>query len=170
MNFYILFSVEEHQGEPEDITKEKARLAARYINGPVLVEDVSLCFNALKGLPGPYIKWFYAKLGNDGLYRLLDGYDDKTAYAQCVFAFCSGPTDEPVTFIGRCRGRIIPARGPNVFQWNPIFLPDNEQGQPGDQTFAEMDKTTKNRISHRNEALKLVKEFFARHPEYRLEE
>ncbi|GFS42200.1 inosine triphosphate pyrophosphatase family protein [Actinidia rufa] len=25
------------------------------VNGPVLVEDTCLCFNALKGLPGPYM-------------------------------------------------------------------------------------------------------------------
>ncbi|XP_052189056.1 inosine triphosphate pyrophosphatase isoform X4 [Diospyros lotus] len=46
----------ELQGEPEDISKEKARLAAKEVNGPVLVEDTCLCFNALKGLPGPYIR------------------------------------------------------------------------------------------------------------------
>ncbi|XP_061989591.1 inosine triphosphate pyrophosphatase-like [Rosa rugosa] len=45
----------ELQGEPEDIFKEKARLAAVQINGPVLVEDTCLCFNAFKGLPGPYM-------------------------------------------------------------------------------------------------------------------
>ncbi|KAG6423017.1 hypothetical protein SASPL_113400 [Salvia splendens] len=42
----------ELQGEPEEISREKARLAAKEVNGPVLVEDTCLCFNALKGLPG----------------------------------------------------------------------------------------------------------------------
>ncbi|GFY81437.1 inosine triphosphate pyrophosphatase family protein [Actinidia rufa] len=45
----------ELQGEPDEISKEKARLAAKEVNGPVLVEDTCLCFNALKGLPGPYM-------------------------------------------------------------------------------------------------------------------
>ncbi|MCO5568303.1 hypothetical protein L7F22_022002 [Adiantum nelumboides] len=45
----------ELQGEPEDISKEKARIAAREIGGPVIVEDTCLCFNALNGLPGPYV-------------------------------------------------------------------------------------------------------------------
>ena len=31
----------------------------------VMVEDTCLCFNALKGLPGPYIKWFLQKLGRE---------------------------------------------------------------------------------------------------------
>ncbi|CAH1454515.1 unnamed protein product [Lactuca virosa] len=42
-------------GNPEDIAKEKARLAANQVKGPVLVEDIFLYFNALKGLSGPYI-------------------------------------------------------------------------------------------------------------------
>ncbi|CAF1510557.1 unnamed protein product [Adineta steineri] len=157
----------EYQGESEDICKEKAKIAAQRVNGPVLVEDTSLCFNALHGLPGPYIKWFLDKLGHDGLNKLLTAYEDKTAYAQCVFAFCAGPSNEPITFTGRCPGRIVPARGPNTFGWDPIFQPDNEQGQPGDKTFAEMDKTIKNHISHRSQSLKLVKDYFEKHPEYR---
>lgn len=55
-----------------------------------MVEDTSLCFNACGGLPGPYIKWFLAKLGHDGLNRMLVGFEDKTAYAQCIFAFTPG--------------------------------------------------------------------------------
>ncbi|CAF0734971.1 unnamed protein product [Rotaria sordida] len=156
----------EYQGEPEQITKGKAILAAQRINGPILVEDTSLHFNALHGLPGPYIKWFLDKLGHDGLNKLLAAYDDKTAYAQCVFAFCAGPSHQPITFTGRCPGRIVPARGPNTFGWDPIFQPDNEQGQAGEKTFAEMDKTIKNQISHRSRSLQLVKDYFDKHPEY----
>ena len=51
----------ELQGEPEEISREKCRLAAEQVGGAVITEDTSLCFNALNGLPGPYIKWF---LGN----------------------------------------------------------------------------------------------------------
>ena len=40
------------QGEVEDISREKCRIAAREVGGPVMVEDTSLCYNALKGLPG----------------------------------------------------------------------------------------------------------------------
>jgi inosine/xanthosine triphosphate pyrophosphatase family protein len=29
---------------------------------PVICEDTCLCFNGLKGLPGPYIKWFLDKV------------------------------------------------------------------------------------------------------------
>ena len=37
----------------------------------VIVEDTALCFNALGGLPGVYIKWFLDKLQPEGLHRML---------------------------------------------------------------------------------------------------
>jgi hypothetical protein len=42
----------ELQGEPVDVAREKARIAASIVKGAVVVEDTSLCFNALGGLPG----------------------------------------------------------------------------------------------------------------------
>ena len=67
----------EIQGTIEAISKDKCRRAAAIvgpsilfiatfhdaknekIGGPVLTEDTCLCFNALKGLPGPYMLVFY---------------------------------------------------------------------------------------------------------------
>lgn len=47
----------ELQGEPDDIAVEKCRLAAAEVGGACITEDTCLCFNALGGLPGPYIKY-----------------------------------------------------------------------------------------------------------------
>ena len=38
-----------HRGEPDEISREKCKLAAERVNGPVITEDTSLCFNALNG-------------------------------------------------------------------------------------------------------------------------
>ncbi|WIA19441.1 hypothetical protein OEZ86_005779 [Tetradesmus obliquus] len=138
----------ELQGEPEEISIEKCRIAAKQLGAAVMVEDTSLCFNAYKGLPGPYIKWFLEKLGHDGLNRMLAGFDDKSAYAQCIFAYSPGPDAEPITFVGRTEGAIVPARGPADFGWDPVFQPDGFR-----ETYAEMDKGVKNTISHRYRAL-----------------
>ncbi|KAI3826649.1 hypothetical protein L1987_00699 [Smallanthus sonchifolius] len=146
----------ELQGDPEDIAKEKARFAANQVKGPVLVEDTCLCFNALKGLPGPYIKWFLEKLGHEGLNNMLMAYEDKSAYAMCIFSLAIGPNSEPITFVGKTPGKIVPARGPNDFGWDPVFQPDGYE-----QTYAEMPKEEKNKISHRSRALALVKSHFA---------
>ncbi|KAI1908218.1 nucleoside triphosphate pyrophosphohydrolase ham1 [Ophidiomyces ophidiicola] len=45
----------ELQGSVEEIALQKCRNAAKEVNGPVLTEDTALEFNALNGLPGPYM-------------------------------------------------------------------------------------------------------------------
>jgi len=57
----------------------------------------------------------------------------------------AGPDTEPVTFVGRTEGRIVPARGPHSFGWDPIFEPEGTG-----LTYAEMDAEAKNKISHRS--------------------
>jgi inosine/xanthosine triphosphate pyrophosphatase family protein len=51
------------------IAKNKAMLGSQLVNGPCLVEDTSLCFHALGGMPGPYIKWFQQTLRSEGAYQ-----------------------------------------------------------------------------------------------------
>uniref|UniRef100_A0A8V0YFL3 XTP/dITP diphosphatase n=1 Tax=Gallus gallus TaxID=9031 RepID=A0A8V0YFL3_CHICK len=126
------------------------------IRGPVIVEDTCLCFNALGGLPGPYIKWFLEKLKPEGLYKLLAGFEDKSAYALCTFAFSTGNPEEPVKlFKGQTHGVIVEPRGPRDFGWDPCFQPDGY-----DQTYAELPKAVKNSISHRYRALSELSAFF----------
>ncbi|KAJ9461716.1 Inosine triphosphate pyrophosphatase [Diplonema papillatum] len=149
----------ELQGEPIDIAKEKAREACRQIGEPVLCEDTCLCFNALKGLPGPYIKWFLDKLGPEGLPKLLDGFDDKTGYALCIFTYCE-PGGEPTCFEGKCPGTIVAPRGSTKFGWDPIFCPDEQTAGGPSLTYAEMPAEQKNAISHRGRALAKVQDFF----------
>lgn len=146
----------EFQGEPDEISEEKCKVAAREIGGPVIVEDTCLCFSALGDLPGPYIKWFLKKLGPEGLYRLLTGWEDKSAYALCTFAYSTGKLEDPVIlFRGKTMGKIVEPRGPRNFGWDPCFQPDGFE-----QTYAEMPSEIKNSISHRGKALKSLKEYF----------
>lgn len=149
----------ELQGEPEEVAREKCKIAAKTIGGAVMVEDTSLCFNALQGLPGIYIKWFLEKLGHVGLNNLLAAYEDKSAYAQCIFAFSEGPGHEPRLFVGRTAGRIVQARGDNQFGWDPVFEPDG----PWSQTYAEMPAAIKNGISHRYRSLAALQEYLTAH-------
>jgi inosine triphosphate pyrophosphatase len=145
----------ELQGSPEAVAAAKCRAAAAALGGPALTEDTSLCFAALGGLPGVYVKWFLEACGPAGLHTLLAGHADKAAYAQCIFAYAPGPGAEPTLFVGRCPGTIVPPAGPADFGWDPIFLPDGHA-----HTFAQMDKAVKNEISHRARALALLRAHF----------
>lgn len=148
----------ELQGEPDDISIQKCKLAAAEIQGPVIVEDTCLCFNALGGLPGPYIKWFLEKLKPEGLWKLLSGWDDKTGYALCTFAYSTGNSEDKVQlFHGKTDGVIVEPRGPRNFGWDPCFQPDGFN-----HTYAELDESVKNSISHRRKALNALKEYFSR--------
>lgn len=146
----------EYQGEIDEICVSKCRTAADIIKGPVIIEDTCLCFKAMKGLPGPYIKWFLDKLGPEGLYQMLHGWEDKTAEALCTFAYCAGEPEDPVLlFQGRTDGTIVSPRGPRDFGWDACFQPLGS-----DKTYAELPKEVKNQISHRSKALKKLKEHF----------
>ena len=145
----------EYQGEPDEISIQKCKIAAEHVKGPVVVEDTCLCFNAFGGLPGPYIKWFLDKLKPEGIYKMLNGWEDKSAYALCTFAYSSGcPCDEIVLFRGVTYGKIVEPRGSTTFGWDPCFQPEGF-----DQTYAEMDKDIKNSISHRGKSLELLQKY-----------
>ncbi|RDA82902.1 hypothetical protein CP532_4779 [Ophiocordyceps camponoti-leonardi (nom. inval.)] len=171
--------IDEIQGSIDEITESKCRRAAElashslffFLNGPVLVEDTALCFTALGSLPGPYMfvescpagssrlifsKHFLTAIGHDGLNNLLAAYADKSAEAVCTFGFSAGPNQKPMIFQGRCPGNIVPPRGPARFGWDPVF---EYQGQ----TFAEMDASQKNSVSHRARALEMLKKWFLDH-------
>jgi len=143
------------------IAKSKALLAAQLANGPCLVEDTSLKFHALGGMPGPYIKWFQDSLKSEGLYNILAAYEDKRATAVCTLAFCPAPHADPVLFTGECHGRIVapvPGRG---FGWDSIFVPDRNQTAIGsgeeedaERPFSLMTVAEKNVLSHRGHAVR----------------
>lgn len=156
-NYYISnksLDLDEVQGTINEVTIHKAKSAAEIIGGPVLVEDTCLGFNAFNDLPGPYIKWFLKSIGLNGLVDMLYKFEDKGAKAICTFGFCEGPGAEVLLFQGITDGTIVSSRGPTDFGWDPIFEPTGFN-----QTYAEMDKSVKNTISHRYKALDKLREY-----------
>ncbi|KAG0296895.1 hypothetical protein BGZ96_008250 [Linnemannia gamsii] len=147
----------ELQGTNQEIALEKCRQASKIVNGPVFVEDTGLGFNALNGLPGPYIKWFLEGVGLEGLNKMLVGFSDKGAAAYCNIVYTTGPDVEPIIFEGRVEGKIVDARGPTSFGWDPVFQPDGY-----DQTYAEIDSSIKNTMSHRFLAVCKLRAYLAK--------
>jgi len=145
---HVDIDLPELQGDPLDIAREKARTAAERVGASVIVEDTSLCFRALNGMPGPYIKWFMDAIGNQGLYDMVSASEDKSAYCQCSLAFSAGPGAQPRVFVGRTEGAIVEPHGEGGFGWDAIFVPDGEE-----TPFGAMDVGRKNEISHRARAL-----------------
>ncbi|CAL8143795.1 unnamed protein product [Orchesella dallaii] len=145
----------EYQGEPDQVSRLKCQSAYEMIKRPVIVEDTCLCFNALGGLPGPYIKWFLKKIGSEGLFKMLQGFDDHSAVALASFAYCDGNVDEIKIFKGMTTGTIVKPRGSQGFGWDVCFQPDGY-----DKTYAEMSSDDKNEISHRKRAVEAMRKYF----------
>ena len=55
--------------ELKEIVEHKVRQAYEKVKKPVIVEDVSLEFEALGGLPGPFIKFFVEKVPFERMQR-----------------------------------------------------------------------------------------------------
>src|SRR5690606_34998753 len=113
----------------------KVKQAYGIAQKPVLVEDTQLSFTALGRLPGPYIKWFLEEVGVDGLCKILDSYDDRSATAGAAIAYYDGKNLK--VFQSSLKGTIAPeSRGGVGFGWNQVFIPEG-----ADKTLGELSDT-----------------------------
>lgn len=145
--------------DPQRIIEHKLLQAAQQLPGAIIVEDTSLEFTCLNGLPGTNIKWFLKCLGNDGLAELVHHYADHSAVARCTIGL-RGHGDEIKYFSGEVSGTIVAPRGAlSPFGWNSIFQPDGHA-----KTFAEMSIKTKNAISMRGQAARQLRDYLSDYP------
>lgn len=124
----------------------------------VFSDDTGLEVAALGGEPGVYSARYAGKEKNDDnnmalLLKNLKAFEDRTAQFKTVISLFWN--DEHYLFEGIVKGIIIEEkRGLHGFGYDPIFIPDGY-----DQTFAEMDALTKNKISHRGKAINQMIDF-----------
>lgn len=135
----------------------KARHAARATGLPALGDDSGICVDALGGAPGLYSARYAGTHGDSGanIAKLLDALRDvdearRTAHFHCTIALLRSADDPaPLLAQGRWDGRILAApRGAHGFGYDPVFF-DPLLGRGA----AELDPATKNRVSHRGQAL-----------------
>lgn len=69
------------------IIKAKLEEAQKHHTGEFIVEDTSLYFEVLNGLPGPFIKWFLQTVGNDGLYKIAESFGNFKAEAKTIIGY-----------------------------------------------------------------------------------
>ena len=140
----------------------KARYAARICGLPALGDDSGICVDALGGAPGLHSARYSGAQGDAAanIVKLLDALRDlpeaqRTAHFHCTLVLLRH-ADDPAPLIaeGLWRGRILDApRGNQGHGYDPIFF-----DPPHGLSAAEMDMTTKNRISHRGLALARLRE------------
>jgi non-canonical purine NTP pyrophosphatase (RdgB/HAM1 family) len=132
--------------DPAEVVEAKARAAHAILSRPVVVEDSGLEIHAWGRFPGALVKWLEASAGLEGMARMLDAFEDRSATATCAVACFDG--SELVAGRGESPGAIARSpRGSGGFGWDALFIP-----RGGQRTFAEMTGDEKDRVSHRRRA------------------
>jgi non-canonical purine NTP pyrophosphatase (RdgB/HAM1 family) len=132
--------------DPHEIVEAKVKEAYRIIKSPVLVEDVSLTFEAFGKLPGPLIKWFLKEFDTEGLCKLLNGYSSRNATAYVLYGYYDGKVLK--FFDGSWEGTIAKKpKGIYSFGWNPIFIPKGYNQTWGEMNLEEQKDTSMRKIA-----------------------
>ncbi len=131
-----------------EIVEDKLMKAYEQIKGPVIVDDVSAGLDNLKGLPGPFIKFFNQLLGEDALLKLSRTKNTQVTIT-CMAAYYDGK--KMLLGEGTIKGKVVKPRGKNGFGFDVVVVPDGQT-----RTMAEMTDAEKMQVSHRGKAFRAL--------------
>lgn len=154
----ILEDIPEDEPLIEGNALAKARFVFKVTGLDVFADDTGLEIEALDGQPGVHSARF-AGAGKDSaanirkVLALLGDNKNRNARFRTVIALILDKKE--YLFEGIVTGKIIDeVRGMEGFGYDPIFIPDGKN-----KTFAEMELTEKNTVSHRARAFEKLREF-----------
>ena len=145
----------------------KAHAAAKATGLPALADDSGIEIAALNGAPGVQTAdWAETPEGRDFPMAMRRAFEELEAVSApfprtarfCCTLVLAWPDGHDEVFEGTIPGQIVwPPRGDQGHGYDPIFQPDGHQ-----ETFGEMDRWEKNRLSHRARAFeRLIEGCFA---------
>lgn len=149
--------VEENSDTFEGNSQKKALEIAKFLNMVAIADDSGLMVDALEGEPGVYSARYAGENANDNdnndkLIKNLKGVVNRKAKFVSVISVAK-PNGEVHSFRGEVEGIILDeARGNAGFGYDPYFY-----YVAYGKTFAELELSEKNAISHRARALSKMK-------------
>jgi len=141
----------------EENAIQKALYYSKHCDGPVFVDDSGLEVDAIGGAPGVYSARYAGEGAADDennrlLLQRMRGVHERTARFVCVVALAGGGKLDRM-FRAAVEGRLAEEpRGSNGFGYDPLFF-----YPPFDCTFGEAPLDRKMQVSHRAQALALLK-------------
>lgn len=159
--FHSHLELDEIQGSPREIAFHKISQAFSLLREPCLIDDVSFHIEAFKGFPGPYIKSFLMALGEQGVWEVMEHFENRAATAVCTICIQDHKDSIPHIFEGSLQGTIVPPQGETrhgKFSWNVFFQPEGATTTIGEMPLLEI-----SRISPRSKALALLKSHLESH-------
>ncbi|NND19210.1 MAG: RdgB/HAM1 family non-canonical purine NTP pyrophosphatase [Silicimonas sp.] len=144
----------------------KAHAASAASGLPALADDSGIEIDALGGAPGVYTAdWAETESGRDFVLAMSRAHDELlrsgspqpwSARFCCTFVL-AWPDGHDEVFRGEMEGSIVwPMRGKQGHGYDPIFQPTGMT-----ETFGEMDRWAKNKISHRAKAFESLRSVFS---------
>lgn len=156
----IVIDIEENGKTYEENALIKARAVAEHTDAIVMADDSGLEIDYLNNEPGIYSARYMGEdtsyaIKNANLIERLNGVPDEERTARFVCAIAAVlPDGKEITTRGIIEGRIgYEEKGSNGFGYDPIFYVPRFG-----KTTAELSEEEKNLVSHRGNALMLMKE------------
>lgn len=156
----IAAEVEENGNTFEENAVIKAKEIMKLTGEIVLADDSGLEVDALNGEPGIYSARYLGydtsyKIKNQSLIQRLEGKTGNERSARFVCAIAAAfPEGKIITTRGTMEGQIgYEEKGENGFGYDPIFYLPQYECYSGELPLEE-----KNKLSHRGQALRLMKE------------
>lgn len=150
--------IPEEQPTLEGNARQKAEYIYEKFGFSCFADDTGLEIDALKGEPGVYSARYAGEAKDPQanmdkvLARLINEENRKARFRTVISLVLDG---EEKQFDGIVEGEITrDKRGDSGFGYDPIFLPNGYE-----KTFAEMDLSEKNQISHRARAVQKLVEY-----------
>lgn len=107
----------------EEVAEYSAIWASQKLSQPVAVTDAGYYVEALKGFPGPFIKYVNEWFSAEDFLKLMYGKANRSVILRECLAFCQ-PKEEPVLFCRIHRGKLALKRGQrNGTTMDQIFIP-----------------------------------------------
>lgn len=101
-----ILDIPEIQSESiEEVAIDKARKAFGQIKQPLFINDSGWMIAALKGFPGPYMKYINNWFSPRDFLKLMDGEDDRTVTLRQVIVYMDQNTQKVFTFDSK--GRML---------------------------------------------------------------
>ena len=144
--------IEENGTTFEENASAKASVPAKY--GYIgVADDSGICVEALNWEPGIYSARYSGgddEDNNDLILKKLEGERNRTAKYVCAVACVFPDHSKDFTVKGECYGKILYERqGDKGFGYDPLFY-----YEPFGKTFAEIELSKKNEVSHRGVAMR----------------
>jgi XTP/dITP diphosphohydrolase len=154
----IIEDIPEEEAEIEGNALAKARFVHKATGLNVFADDTGLEIAALNGLPGVHSARFAGENKDSSaniekVLSMLENAKNREARFRTVIALILDKKE--YLFEGIVNGTILrEKKGTKGFGYDPVFVPVGKN-----QTFAEMELSEKNRVSHRARAFEKLKEF-----------